>query len=492
MTTLGAGHQTELDTDVDQPAIHHMEAERPDVDRSDGGLIDWVLSDPQLAAACSAAVDPLEIAARLETHGLSSQVAVDAFGYPDVFAAANVVYAYLPFEHIEASALPSEPMGGPLDLVRGALYALPALFFPVIVSGFSVHPRWWVLPVGLTVAWAISQAVAAIAWALRGLGDERSDSLVAFGSILVNAAVCLGCAVLAWWTLGGSEASVVIAVGIATYIGAAGILLFQQAEWLLAISMLPAAVGSLCATGLLPFTISHRAAAWSVVATTGLVIAVANRHVLSPHWRRPVLHRAERERAAKYFLYGLGCGLLTSVYITFAEETNGGGGAMVIAVSPLLLTLGLMEWQLRSFSSRATSALATSPDLTHFGHQVRSAFGRSVGTYVAALAVLSVAGVVLGHALHSSMVPLLLAAVGALGVSFFLALLLGSTGRIDLVLICWAATFAILSAALAGTEIIRSHITPWAGLIALLVSIGAAIVIMAVLARRVLISPLSY
>ena len=492
MTTLGAGHQTELDVDVDQPAIHHMQAERPGVDRSDRGLIDWVLSDPQLAAACSAAVDPLEIAARLETHGLSSRVAVDAFGYPDVFAAANVVYAYLPFEHIEASALPSEPMGGPLDLVRGALFALPALFFPVIVSGFSVHPRWWVLPVGLTVAWAISQAVAAIAWALRGLGDERSDSLVAFGSILVNAAVCLGCAVLAWWTLGGSEASVVIAVGIAAYIGAAGILLFQQAEWLLAICMLPAAVGSLCATGLLPFTISDRAAAWSVVATTGLVIAVANRHVLSPHWRRPALHRAERERAAKYFLYGLGCGLLTSVYITFAEETNGGGGAMVIAVSPLLLTLGLMEWQLRSFRSRATSALATSPDLTHFGHQVRLAFGRSVGTYVAALAVLSVAGVVLGHALHSSMVPLLLAAVGALGVSFFLALLLGSTGRIDLVLICWAATFAILSAALAGTEVIRSHITPWAGLIALLVSIGAAIVIMAVLGRRVLISPLSY
>jgi hypothetical protein len=71
-------------------------------------------------------------------------------------------------------------------------------------------------------------------------------------------------------------------------------------------------------------------------------------------------------------------------------------------------------------------------------------------------------------------------------------LLLGSTGRIDLVLTCWAATFAILSASLAGTEVIWSHITPWAGLTALLVSIGAAIVIMAVLARRVLMSPLSY
>ena len=492
MTTPGAGDQVELDADIDQPAIHHVEAERPDIDRSDGGLIDWVLGDPQLAATCSAAVDPLEIAARLETHGMSSQVAVDSFGYPDVFAAANVVYASLPFEHVEAPAPASEPMGGPLDLMRGALFALPALFFPVIVRGFSVHPHWWVLPVGLTVAWAISQAVAAVAWALRGQGDERSDSLVAFGSILINAVVCLGCAVLAWWTLGGSEASVVIAVGVAAYIGAAGILLFQQAEWLLAICMLPAAVGSLSATGLLPVTISHRAAAWSVVVTTGLVIAVANRHVLSPLWRRPALQRAVRERTAKYFLYGLGCGLLTSVYIVFAEETNGSGGALIIAVSPLLLTLGLMEWQLRSFRSRATSALATSPDLTHFGHQIRSAFGRSVGTYVAALAVLSVAGVVIGHHLHASMVPLLLAAVGALGLSFFLALLLGSTGRIDLVLTCWAATFAILSATLAGTEVIWSHITPWAGLTALLVSIGAAIVIMAVLARRVLMSPLSY
>ena len=126
MTTPGAGDQVELDADIDQPAIHHVEAERPDIDRSDGGLIDWVLGDPQLAATCSAAVDPLEIAARLETHGMSSQVAVDSFGYPDVFAAANVVYASLPFEHVEAPAPASEPMGGPLDLMRGALFALPA------------------------------------------------------------------------------------------------------------------------------------------------------------------------------------------------------------------------------------------------------------------------------------------------------------------------------------------------------------------------------
>ncbi|HEY4946850.1 MAG TPA: hypothetical protein VII19_03055 [Acidimicrobiales bacterium] len=477
MTTLSASERTEPDTDVD---------------RSDVGLIDWVLGDPQLAVTCSAAVDPLEIAARLETHGLSSRVAVDSFGYPDVFTAANVVYAYLPFEDVEAPARSAEPMGGPLDLLRGALYALPALFFPVVVNGFSVHPQWWVLPVGLTVAWAISQAVAAIAWALRGRGDERSDSLLALGSVLVNAAVCLGCAVLAWRELGGNEASVVVAVGVAVYIGAAGMLLFQRAEWMLAICMLPAAVGSLSAVGLLPITISHRAAAWTVVATTALVVAIANRHLLSRHWRRPALHRADRERAAQYFLYGLGCGLLTSVFIGFADEINGSGGALVIAVWPLLLTLGLMEWQLRSFRSRATAAMATSPDLTCFGHRIRAAFRRSMGTYVAALAGLSVVGVVIGSARHASMVPLLLAAVGALGVSFFLALLLGTTGRISLVLACWGATFAILGATLAATEVVRGHITPSAGFTALLVSTGASIVIMAALSRRVLMSPLSY
>ena len=53
-----------------------------------------------------------------------------------------------------------------MDLLRGALYALPALFLPIVVAGFGLRLSWWVLPIGLTVAWGTSQAVASCAWTM--------------------------------------------------------------------------------------------------------------------------------------------------------------------------------------------------------------------------------------------------------------------------------------------------------------------------------------
>jgi hypothetical protein len=463
----------------------------PDDGRSDP-LIAWVLADPQLTAQCAAAVDSLEVAARLETRGMSSRVAIDSFGYPDVFTAAEVVYASLVFVVTDPPALPAQPMGGPLDLLRGALYALPALFLPVMVLGFAFHTSWWVLPIGLTVAWGVGQASATCAWSLRGRNDHRSDSLVAATSIVVSATLCLGCAVLASWMLGGSATSTILAVGVATYLAASGILLFQQAEWLLAACMVPATVGSILTLHSLPITVSHGTAAWAVTATVILVVVAANRHLLARRWRLPVVSRADRRRAAKFFCYGIGCGLLISAFIGFAAELKRSGDGLILAVWPLLLTLGLMEWQLRSFRSRATVALTTSFNFVRFSQRVRAAFLRSIGIYVVALGGLSVVGVVIGYSRHAIAVPLLVGCVGALGLSFFLALVLASSGQINLVLVCWAATFTVLGVVLASTYAIRSHITPVAGLTALLVATLVSIVLFSLLSSRVLTSPLSY
>jgi hypothetical protein len=461
-------------------------------DSRSGRITSWVRDDPQLAAECSAAVDALEVAARLETHGMSSRVAVDSFGYPDVFSAADTVYAALPFVAEEPEDPPSPPMGGPLDLLRGALYALPALFLPVVVAGFALHTRWWVLPIGLTVAWGVGQASATCAWALRGRKDHRSDALVPAVSIVVSAALCLGLAALATWTLGGNTASTVLAVGVAAYLAASGTLLFQQSEWLLAACMLPAALGSLLSVAHLPVTVSQRFAAWAVVTTVVLVVASSNRWLPTRRWRRPVLSRSDRVRAVKFLGYGIGCGMLISVFIGFAGELDSNGGGLIIAVWPLLLTLGLMEWQLRSFRSRATAALATSFTFMRFSRRVQVAFLRSVGLYVVALGVLSVIGTIIGYNRHAADIPVLVGSVAALGVSFFLALLLVSSGRITLVLLCWAATLAALAAELGVTFAISNHITPVAGLTALLGATVASIVLFSVLSSRVLTSPLSY
>jgi|SRR3984885_11321259 len=452
------------------------------------GLLHWVASDPRLAEACAAAVDPLEVAARLETFGLSSRVAEDMFGYRDVFSAAHAVYTSVPFEDTEPPPRAPEPMGRPLDLLRGALYAIPAVFFTVVVDGFGVPTRWWVLLVGLTIAWGISQAVAVVGWALRGRGDERSDSLLACTSILVTAALCFGVALAVRSRLGGTDACVFVAVALGTYIAASGVLLFHRAEWLLGLSLVPAIVGSILGQGI----ISHRAAAWCVVASAGLVLVAALRPLAWRRWHLPSLRSVEWQRAAKFFVYGIGCGLLTSVVVGFGTGGTGTGEAMVIAVIPLLLTLGLMEWHLRSFRSRATAALSTTSDLRAFARRVRGAMFRSVGTYVAVLAIVSVAALIVGHERHTAMAPLLLGTVDALGICFFLALLLVSSGQINRVLITWGATFAVLGATVAITWVVSGHVTATAGIAALLLAVTIAIVTLAGLSRRVLSSPLSY
>ncbi len=458
----------------------------------ESALMSWMEGDPQLMAICTAAVDPLEIAARLETYGMSTRVATDTFGFPDVFAAARAVYRQLPFRQGESPTPARQPMGGPIDLLRGALYAVPALLFTVAVTGFSIVPRWWVLPVGLTTAWATSQLVAVVAWTLRGRQDDRSDALLALGSIVVTVVVALGFALAVRRLLGGGMSNVVVAVALAAYIAASGVLLFHRAEWLLALCMLPAAVGSLLALGFAGPTLSHRQASWTVVATGALVAVVANRYVFRRRWHWPSLLSADRRRAGLFLVYGLGCGLLTSVFIGFASEANGTGGALVIAVWPLLLTLGLMEWHLRSFQSRAAGAMRRSSELRQFGRRVRLALLRSVGTYVAVLALFSVAGVEIADARHAVMVPLLLAAVGTLGVLFFLALLVESAGHIKMVLAIWGATFAVLGTILAVNRPAHGHITAATGITALLCATGMAVVVLAVLACRVLTSPLIY
>ena len=86
----------------------------------------------------------------------------------------------------------------------------------------------------------------------------------------------------------------------------------------------------------------------------------------------------------------------------------------------------------------------------------------------------------------------MLASVGSLGIAFFMALLLACSGRVNLVLRCWAATFVVLAAALVTDQQLRGHIAPMDGLLSLVVASTTAIVLFLVTARSVLASPLSY
>ena len=167
---------------------------------------------------------------------------------------------------------------------------------------------------------------------------------------------------------------------------------------------------------------------------------------------------------------------------------------MVIATLPLLLTLGVMEWQLHTFSSRASSALSNSRNISVFTRRVRSSYLRAVGTYGAALAVLSITGLVVGHIRHASMNTLLLLtlAVGTIGVTFFVTLLLSSVGHINLVLLYWAGTFAVLGATLLGLREVDGAVSAAAGITVLLAATAVAATALSIQAMRILTDSINY
>jgi hypothetical protein len=452
------------------------------------GLLDWVTSDERLLEYCASAVDPLEVAARLETFGVSARVVRNRFGFPHVFAAADVVYNTIPNLDIAVDDQDVPLMGRPMDLLRGALYAIPAVFFSVIILAFGLGSHWWLLPVGLTTSWGTSQAFSSLGWALRARSDMRSDAFMAASSLFVTLVLCLAISLLVSKLYGGSFDSIVVTVSLSLYISASGILVFHESEYLLVFCLVPAIVGSILSL----WIISYRDAAWFVASSAALVVLFAIVPIASHRWRVPSFARATKVQAVKFMFYGVGCGLLTSSVIAFGTHGAHTSGTIAVAAGPLLLTLGLMEWQLRSLRSRTATALAETTELDQFALRVRFALERSILTYVGVLILVSAASVLLAIAGHVTVAPMLVASIDALGISFFLALILVSAGLINSVLVGWALTFGVMTATFVGSYVERGQVTSDTGLLAVLLGSTTGILTLAVLSHNVLSSPLTY
>jgi hypothetical protein len=452
------------------------------------GLLDWVMNDERLLEYCASAVDPLEVAARLETFGVSARVVKNRFGFPHVFAAAEVVYDTIPNLDIAVDDQDVPLMGRPMDLLRGALYAIPAVFFSVIILAFGLGAHWWLLPVGLTTSWGTSQAFSSLGWALRARSDTRSDAFMAASSLLATLILCLAASLLISKLYGGSFDSIVVTVSLSLYISASSILVFHESEYVLVFCLVPAIVGSLLSL----WIISYRDAAWCVASSAALVILFAIVPIASHRWRVPKFARATKVQAVKFMIYGVGCGLLTSSVIAFGTHGAHTSGTIAVAAGPLLLTLGLMEWQLRSLRCRTATALAETTELDQFALRVRFALERSILTYVGVLILVSAASVLVAIAGNVTVAPMLVASIDALGISFFLALILVSAGLINSVLVGWALTFGVMAATFVGSYVEKGQITSDAGLLAVLLGSTTGILTLAVLSRNVLSSPLTY
>ncbi|WP_405678632.1 hypothetical protein OG239_27900 [Streptomyces sp. NBC_00868] len=109
---------------------------------------------------CERAVDPLEIAAGLEAHGITDRTAA-RFRHRDVFSLAEELYARTPHAEAPAAALTPAP-AGPSALRGFGLALLPG----AVAFGAAAAAPAWAGPA------SVAAAVAALVWPGRAAGGR--------------------------------------------------------------------------------------------------------------------------------------------------------------------------------------------------------------------------------------------------------------------------------------------------------------------------------
>jgi hypothetical protein len=389
----------------------------------------------QFRGVCQSAVDPLEIASRLEFNGWSDHAVEESFGFPDVFALAREMYRRVPRQPLEPDLAP-DPWGPSRfrPLLHGLLYVLPAVFFPAAAGLLTGPGVLAVLIVALLVGWSLSQGLAYLGYTRRNLtgpGQERPllrRGLAAGLAVVVLAlslAALLAHARLAVVLFGAAEAAYML--------GASVLLVLGKGSWLM-LALAPGVVVSAVFLGLgRPAYLDH--VTWIGLAATpvlalGLAVVFTRRTSASVgrSWSG-----SEVRRAVPSAWFGLAAAGLLAFPIAAGVHGHGGVNiAALLAALGISLSMGVAEASLLWYRRRTQRLLHATGDLGGFVTRARGALLVALLQYaVAAVALIAVVvAVAVGGGLttgHWADLPQL-ASYAILGSAMFLALAVQAFG----------------------------------------------------------------
>ncbi|MER7751043.1 hypothetical protein [Kitasatospora sp. NPDC097643] len=420
----------------------------------------------RLRDICADAVHPYEIAAFLESDGLSDEQAALLYGRPDAFTVAEEL-----FEKVERRYPgPSSEFANPWRadpwrcVVRGLVFALPGLGYLLGANLFAATRMRFGLPSGMLalsvatlVSWSFNQALAhrAYRWLGRARRREAAICLSAgapLGALLASAAA---------YVVGGPLGALSFAAGQSLYLGAATVLLVLGREKFLLLALAPASVG---AGVVLATDVPQLVRTVVLLASLALAVGLAARELLF------CIRRGEKEgvelklpirQEIPHLLFGLACGSLTliaglGVTIHQAVRTGAAHGANATPTGPamiaLTLSLGLAEWLLFRYRALAVAALRTSHTTGQFTRRTGGVLLGCLFIYLTTVAALDAAATVLWPGAPALGVPQL-GALLLLGGSLWLALLLNAFGLSwSTALICLAAAGAESAGLLTGVD----------------------------------------
>ncbi|MFF0731036.1 hypothetical protein ACFYVK_05465 [Streptomyces chartreusis] len=309
----------------------------------------------ELADSVAPAVHPYEVAALLEAEGLSASAIKERYGHPNLFSLATALYERVP------RTFPEPPSATDLwrpdtlrCLLRGVLFALPALAYLLTAPLWPLDRHAPVLIVAGIASWAWGQALGHRAHLRLAAGRREASGTLLSGSLL-GAAIATSLAVL--------PADSAVAVGAAAaqslYLAAASVLLVLARERLLLAALSPLIAGA----AVLPW--------WEPgpELRAGLPLLALLATLLAAGWvlragrgGRP--EPAVRPRLLASLPYGL-FGLAAAVLVMLEGRRQ---PYMVIA---LTLSMGPAEWLLYRYRGWSVAALRASA--TPVGFLLRSA-----------------------------------------------------------------------------------------------------------------------
>ncbi|GAA3396423.1 hypothetical protein [Streptomyces roseoviridis] len=425
----------------------------------------------RLDALTAAAVHPDEIAAILESDGMTDDHIRLTYGRADSFALAEDLYARTERRHPAPEAPPAGPWYTGLAgcLLRGLVFALPGLAYvlgaPLLATGPGRHglpPGAVPLIAGAVTGWVWNQALAHRAYSWLGLGDRRA----AVRALLTGApaGALAGAVVAALAARPGEGPAALFGAGQALYLAAATVLLVLGRERALLCALLPLAGAVPAFRHDLPDALRVLLLLLSLTATVTFAALVLRPGARRPGAARPARGRAGPPLAASlpYGLFGLGSGLL----VLYA------GADAVIA---LTLSMGPAEWLLHRFRGTALARLRLLTTARAFRRAVTATLARCLVGYLAVLFVLSVTAALLwpGAAAVSAPRTGSLLLVGAV---LWLGLLLQAFGAV-----AGAAAVCLLAAT-------AQALAPAAGTVAA----GAAATVLGVLTCALLVRPTAH
>lgn len=391
----------------------------------------------RLAEVRAAAVHADEIAAVLESDGLTHELIVHRYGRRDLFALAEELHA----RDSSANRRYPAPEPGPdpwrIDpwrcLLRGVVFGLPGLAYVLGGTLLAGPPDAFGLPAG-TVAlsaaalagWAWNQALAHRAYLRLGSDGRRATARCLLRGAPAGALFASAVAIV--FASRGSEAA--FAVGQSSYLAAATALLVLGRERDLLLALAPTTAG---AALLLVWDLPPWMRGCLVVATPVAALLVAGRQVVRGLRTPPELGAPTPPPLAASLPYGL-YGLASAVLVLVLAL-----GAGVSAVA-LTLSMGAAEWLLYRFRGRGVAALRRSVDATGFGARAAAALLGCLAGYVIVLAALAAALTALWPGAPAPG-PLRLCALLTLGAVLWLSLLLQAFGA------AWPAAMVCTAAA---------------------------------------------